>query len=181
MTVTEALRRVAADNFPRRAVPADNAHDSLQQIVTSLPRPPGCPRWQCARQPSANRYFPAPPGIVTGLKNAQTKAPLVKGGWFGEAKPGGFRRQTGFHIGLYFKRVPAVNPSGTCGASSLWQGSLWDVPLHEPGGLYTCLPISWAFSRAGCPAMSPGALTPPAKTVPASRAFSKQEIQPFRP
>ena len=58
-----ALRRVAADNFPRRAVPADNAHDSLQQIVTSLPRPPGCPRWQCARQLSANRYFPAPPGI----------------------------------------------------------------------------------------------------------------------
>ena len=137
-----ALRRVAADNFPRRAVPADNAHDSLQQIVTSLPRPPGCPRWQCARQLSANRYFPAPPGIVTGLKNAQTKAPLVKGGWFGEAKPGGFRRLAGFHIGLYFKRVPAVNPSGTCGASSLWQGSLWDVPLHEPGGLYTCLPIS---------------------------------------
>ena len=59
-----ALRRVAADNFPRRAVPADNAHDSLQQIVTSLPRPPGCPRWQCARQLSANRYFPAPPAGV---------------------------------------------------------------------------------------------------------------------
>ena len=33
---------------------------------------------------------------------AQPKAPLAKGGWFGEAKPGGFRRLAGFHIGLYF-------------------------------------------------------------------------------
>ena len=40
--------------------------------------------------------------------DAQPKAPLAKGGWFGEAKPGGFRRQTGFHIGLCFRKVLAV-------------------------------------------------------------------------
>ena len=30
------------------------------------------------------------------------EAPLAKGGWFGEAKPGGFRRLAGFHIGYCF-------------------------------------------------------------------------------
>ena len=39
------------------------------------------------------------------------EAPLAKGGWFGEAKPGGFPRLAGFHIGLYFQEVPPVNPS----------------------------------------------------------------------
>ena len=45
--------------------------------------------------------------------DAQPKAPLAKGGWFGEAKPGGFPRLAGFHIGLYFQEVPPVNPSVT--------------------------------------------------------------------
>ena len=36
------------------------------------------------------------------------KPPWPLWGWFGEAKPGGFRRQTGFHIGLCFRKVLAV-------------------------------------------------------------------------
>ena len=37
---------------------------------------------------------------------------LAKGGWFGKAKPGGFRGLAGFHMGLFFQEVPTVNPSG---------------------------------------------------------------------
>ena len=40
--------------------------------------------------------------------DAQPKAPLAKGGWFGEAKPGGFRGLAGFHMGLCLWEVPAV-------------------------------------------------------------------------
>ena len=36
---------------------------------------------------------------------------LAKGGWFGEAKPGGFHRAAVFHMGLFFQEVPTVNPS----------------------------------------------------------------------
>ena len=42
--------------------------------------------------------------------DAQTKAPLAKGAI---AKPGGFPSVAGFHMGLYFQEVPAVNPSVT--------------------------------------------------------------------
>ena len=100
MTVTEALRRVAADNFA----------PGWWVVVTSLTRPVS------AACPPNFPLFPLHyslkmPGIVPAVEmDAQTKAPLAKGGWFGEAKPGGFRRLAGFHIGLYFKRVPAVNP-----------------------------------------------------------------------
>ena len=38
-------------------------------------------------------------------------------GWFGYAKPGGFRRLAGFHIGLYFGKAPSVNPSVTAKAT----------------------------------------------------------------
>src|SRR5699024_1707676 len=41
------------------------------------------------------------------------KPPWPLWGWFGEAKPGGFPRLAGFHIGLYFQEVPPVNPSVT--------------------------------------------------------------------
>ena len=41
--------------------------------------------------------------------------PLAKGGCLGTAEAGGFRRLAGFHMGLYFKRVPAVeSPSHGC-------------------------------------------------------------------
>ena len=53
----------------RRAA-AVNAHGSFLRFVTSLTRPPGCPRWQCARWLSANRYFPDLPGI--GGESPQT-------------------------------------------------------------------------------------------------------------
>ena len=50
---------------PLRPVAAGSAHGGFLRFVTSLTRPPGCPRWQCARWLSANRYFPDPPGIVS--------------------------------------------------------------------------------------------------------------------
>ena len=60
------------------------------------------------------------PGIVTAeVVDAQTKAPLAKGGCLGTAEAGGFLRLASFHIGLYFWKVPAVNPSVASGASSL--------------------------------------------------------------
>ena len=51
------------------------------------------------------------PVTLPGGKDARTKAPLAKGGCLGTAEAGGFRRLAGFHIGLYFEKVPAVNPS----------------------------------------------------------------------
>ena len=72
-----------------------------------------------------NRYFPDPPGIVSAVVvEAQTKAPLAKGGCLGTAEAGGFHRVSVFHMGLFFQEVPTVNPSVAFGASSLWQGSL---------------------------------------------------------
>ena len=38
------------------------------------------------------------------------EAPLAKGGCLGNAEAGGFRRLAGFHIGLYFEKVPAQPP-----------------------------------------------------------------------
>ena len=56
-----------------------------------------------------NRYFPDPPGIVSAVVvEAQTKAPLAKGGCLGTAEAGGFPRVAGVHIGLYFRKVPTV-------------------------------------------------------------------------
>ena len=70
-------------------------HGSFRRFVTSLTRPPGCPRWQCARWLCAARFFPDPPGIVTAVQmDAQPKAPLAKGGCLGNAEAGGFRRQS---------------------------------------------------------------------------------------
>ena len=91
-SVTAAPCQLPFAREPLRVVPADNF----------------------ARWLSTNRSFPDPPGIG-GLP----KAPLAKGGWFGEAKPGGFPRLAGFHIGLYFQEVPPVNPSVTAAPCQL--------------------------------------------------------------
>ena len=65
------------------------------------------------------------PGLATAVEiEAQTKAPLAKGGWFGEAKPGGFRGLAGFHMGLFYRKAPTVNPSVAFGASSLPEGAM---------------------------------------------------------
>ena len=53
-----------------RAVPADNFAPGFWGIVTSLPRPVS---------------------LLRHLSEQRTKAPRAIGGWFGEAKPGGFR------------------------------------------------------------------------------------------
>ena len=76
-------------------------------------------------------------GIVTAeVVDAQTKAPLVKGGCLGTAEAGGFRRQSlrnflpipsslfpkkpsPFHMSLYFGKVPTVNPSVTAAPCQL--------------------------------------------------------------
>ena len=76
-------------------------------------------------------------GIVTAeVVDAQTKAPLVKGGCLGTAEAGGFRRQSlrnflpipsslfpkkpsPFHMSLYFRKVPTVNPSVTAAPCQL--------------------------------------------------------------
>ena len=75
-------------------------------------------------------------------------------GWFGEAKPGGFRRQSlrnflpipsslftkkpsPFHMGSYFGKVPPVeslSQKSEIFASSLSQGSLRAVPADNFGG-----------------------------------------------
>ena len=117
--------------------PLTISHDSFQRFVTSLTRPVSLPSKMrnenmgavhaltaAARRPSSARY------------RRLAKAPLAKGGWFGEAKPGGFRGQghglihyslftlhlkcpSPFHMGLCLWEVPAVNPSVAFGASSL--------------------------------------------------------------
>ena len=90
-------------------------------------------------------YSLNPPGIVTAeVVDAQTKAPLVKGGCLGTAEAGGFRRLAGFHIGLYFWE------SACCGipqtrlrrASSLWQGSLW-VGYRYLAEDFSNISLSW--------------------------------------
>ena len=56
---------------------------------------------------------------------------LAKGGWFGEAKPGGFRGLASFHMGLCLWEVPAVeslSQKSKIFASSLWQGSRGQCP-----------------------------------------------------
>src|SRR5699024_10251366 len=61
------------------------------------------------------------------------------GGWFGEAKPGGFPRVAGFHIGLYLRKVPTVNPSVTAAPCQL--------PLaREPLGCSDEAPLA----KGGC-------------------------------
>ena len=47
------------------------------------------------------------------------EAPLAKGGCLGTAEAGGFPRLAGFHTGLYFWKVPAVNPSVTAAPCQL--------------------------------------------------------------
>ena len=59
------------------------------------------------------------PVTIPGKNEAQTKAPLVKGGCLGTAEAGGFRRLAGVHIGLFYRKVPAVNPSVTPSACQL--------------------------------------------------------------
>ena len=97
---------------------------------------------------SLSHGFAVPAPFDKGAFGVRTKAPLAKGGWFGEAKPGGFRRLAGFHIGLYYRKVPAVeslSQKSKIFASSLSQGSLWGaqtkaplaivgVPRHRRGG-----------------------------------------------
>ena len=98
---------------------------------------PGCPRWQCARESSTNRYCPSSARYrYCGAVGAKTKAPLVKGGCLGTAEAGGFRRQSlrnflpipsslftkkpsPFHMGWYFGKAPTVNPSVTAAPCQL--------------------------------------------------------------
>ena len=111
-------RAVPAANFGGES-PLTISHDGFLQIVLSLTRPVSA---ACRRTYSlfTLHYSLNPPGIVTAeVVDAQTKAPLVKGGCLGTAEAGGFPRLAGFHIGLYFQEVPPVNPSDTPTACQL--------------------------------------------------------------
>ena len=95
-------------------------------------------------------------GIVTAeVVDAQTKAPLAKGGCLGTAEAGGFRRQSlrnflpipsslfpkkpsPFHMGSYFGKVPAVE--------SLSHG--YAVPAPFGKGAFLC-PVSLLRCRIG--------------------------------
>ena len=107
--------------------PQPISHGSFLRIVTSLTRPvsAACPP----------NLFPIPYSLfpknaryrycgVNGCKDLSP--PCQRGVVLPLAKPGGFPRLTGFHIGLFSQEVPAVNPSqkSKIFASSLWQGSL---------------------------------------------------------
>ena len=70
--------------------------------------------------------------------DAQTKAPLAKGGCLGTAEAGGFLRLASFHMGLYFQEVPAVNPSVTANA----------VPAPFSKGAFGC-PVSFYCAIPG--------------------------------
>ena len=98
--------------------PRPISHGSFLRIVTSLTRPvsAACPP-NLLHIPSS--LFPKKAGCRYRVEiDVQPKAPLAKGGWFGKAKPGGFRRRSlrnflpnhsslftkkpsPFHIGLY--------------------------------------------------------------------------------
>ena len=73
-----------------------------------------------ARESSANRYCPSSARYrYCGAVGAKTKAPLAKGGWFGEAKPGGFR---GWQVSTWvctLKKCLLWNPSVTPPACQL--------------------------------------------------------------
>ena len=68
--------------------PVSISHDGFLRIVTSLTRP--------VSLPGGNR----------------TKAPLAKGGCLGLPRRGD-KRLAGFHMGLFYRKVPTVNPSVT--------------------------------------------------------------------
>ena len=128
-------RAVPAANFGGES-PLTISHDGFLQIVLSLTRPVSA---ACRRTYSlfTLHYSLNPPGIVTAeVVDAQTKAPLVKGGCLGTAEAGGFRRQSlrnflpipsslfpkkpsPFHMSLYFGKVPTVNPSVTAAPCQL--------------------------------------------------------------
>ena len=132
----------------------------MQQPCFLFPKAPGCPRWQFPTVIFSESLLPlqcpvsaaCPPNLVTihsslFTKNARyrrpAKAPLVKGGWFGEAKPGGFRGQghglihyslftlhlkcpSPFHMGLCLWEsacCESLSQKSKIFASSLWQGS----------------------------------------------------------
>ena len=66
-----------------------------------------------ARWLSAIRYCPS-----NARYRRPAKAPLAKGGCLGLPRRGD-KRPAGFHIGLYFQKVPTVNPSVTAAPCQL--------------------------------------------------------------
>ena len=94
------------------------------------------------------------------LWGAATKPPWPLWGWFGEAKPGGFPRLAGFHIGLYFQEVPTVNPSVTATPCQLplAREPCGQCPLTMRTGIFceSLLPLQCPVSAA---VVLPGAIS----------------------
>ena len=87
------------------------------------------------------------------------KPPWPLWGWFGEAKPGGFPRLAGFHIGSYFGKVPAVE--------SLSHGCAVPAPFGK--GAFLC-PVSLLRCRIGH-RQSPAGTTPSANNQLVARGL----------
>ena len=104
------------------------------------------------------------------------KPPWPLWGWFGKAKPGGFPRLAGFHIGLHFQEVPTVNPSVTatpcqlplarepfCAwyrsmvryrAFSIFQSTAWEIntpKIHKPKRVQRPKPTTRAKAKGQSP------------------------------
>ena len=92
-----------------RRVAADNAHVSFLQIVTSLTRPPGCPRCQFRTGIFCESLLPlqCPVSLPGGNRGSAPKPPLPKGGASATPRRGD-DRLAGFHMGLCLWKVPAV-------------------------------------------------------------------------
>ena len=89
-------------------------------FISGLPvrESPGCPRCQFPTVISSKSLLPlqCPVSLPGGNRCKDPSPPCQRGVVLPMAKPGGFRRLAGFHMGLYFGKVPAVNPSVTANA-----------------------------------------------------------------
>ena len=113
----------------------------MQQPCFSFPKAPGCPRWQCARESSVNRYCPSSAryrrlvrrtyslftlhySLKTPGIGGLPKPTLPKGG--GLAKPNrgdSTERQFSTWVCSFKKCQLRIPQSRLRRASSLWQGS----------------------------------------------------------
>ena len=142
-------------------MPADNFAPGLLGIVTSLTRPPGCPRWQCARWLCAARFFPDPPGIVTAaFVGAAHQSPPCQRGVVWRSQTGGIPRVAGFHIGLYFEEVPAVESlsHGFAVPAPFGKGALRAVPADNSARWLSAIRYCPSNARYRRPAKAPLAI-----------------------
>ena len=129
----------------------------MQQPCFLFPKAPGCPRWQFRRavpaanfprESPANRYCPSSARYRRLVRRTYSlftlhyslKTPGIGGlpkppwplwGWFGEAKPGGFRGQGHglIHYSLFTLHLKCPSPfhMGLC----LWESACYRIPQSK--------------------------------------------------